>query len=759
MFRCAVFFVVFFGLFGAALAGEDEPADENPVTFAVGGRIVGRDNKPAPGLAVQVWDALAVQRFLGQGTTGPKGRFLIALRADELKRREHPWGPLLLVVRGPGVADRRLQIAPGTRKATIHVEPSVPRKKRILDHEGQPLPALVVRGRVPASNWWEETTTTEDGSFEFLRMPAGALTLQVVGEGFVLERKWTDGDLLVPELKPVRGIVTGPKGPIEWAEIVTTTSLGPRVVAVTDERGRFDVAAIGGELRAVVRAEGYILAPLPTGGPKTDRRVELTKVPPLQGRVVDHKERPVVGCAVVLRHDRLGAQTAWTDERGRFEFRAVPSGMAALIVRQPGFVPVRARVEADRSADVVLSVERGATVAVQVSRSGRAVAAAHVRVGAREAWTDVDGRALLRGVSPGDVQALATLGATRSMTRTIVGKDGETAALSFDLRDALPLRGTIVSDTGDLLADVEITCVRGEDRRTVRSDPRGQFEFRDVPVGVRELRVAPKDHHAAVVRVWPGATRRLVIRSRLGRAVLRVKTELEPERRGNIAVRIRRQTAPHIDRTAQGPTVVFTTLPAGTYDVTASAEGYLESKQAVVVKDGDVPTELRVKPARGGTLHLVASPGATVIVQRLSGRTPPLRSLKLRDGTQELHGFGPGKYRFLARAPGELIVVRAVEVGPQTPPTSVDLKGGRESTLTVTVQNAVGDPVPDATLRIVGPTNFKMPAGLTGDTGRKTLTRLIRGRVEVFAKAGNREGAEVIEIAPGKALTLTIVVK
>jgi len=729
-------------------------AEDDPVSFAVGGRVEDVDGQPVAGLAVRVWDALAAQRFLGQGATGPKGRFLVALREGQLARRDHPWGPLRLVVAGPGVADRRVEVAPGSRDLVVRVQPAVPRRIRVVDHEGRPLPALVVRGRVGDGGWWEETTTTEDGSFELRRLPAGPLTLQVVGDGFAFEREWTDGDVSVPGRTPVRGLVTGPKGPVEFAEVVTRTSLGARVAAVTDAKGRFEVPAIGGRLDAVVRAEGYVLAPLPEDG-----HVELRPAPALEGRVVAGEERPVAACAVALRHDLLGEQTAWTDDRGRFSFAAVPPGMATLVVEQAGFVPVRTRVEADRSADVVLSLSRGATVAARVVRNGRAVAAARVQVGSRRAWTDAKGRALLRGVAPGQREAFAARDGMRSRVRTVPAREGEPVALALELREALDLRGTLLADTGAPLEGVAVVCTRDGAERRALTDPRGAFAFPDLPVGAWRLRAAPEGHHAVERRVEPGRAVRLVARSRLGRARLRVTTSIAQGRRGDIAVMIRRREAPHVRREAAGAVAEFVTLPAGAYELTVRAEGHLEHHRIVEVEDGDAFTKVRVEPERGGTLRLVATPGATVVVQRLRGRVPPLRSLRLPKGEQELSGFGPGRYRFLARAPGELLAVKAVDVGPRTPPTTVELKGGKEASLAVNVENAVGEPVSDAALRLVGPTGFRMPGGMTDTDGEARVTRLMRGRVEVFAEIGNRTGAAVVEVRPGAQLELTIVVK
>jgi hypothetical protein len=497
--------------------------------------------------------------------------------------------------------------------------------------------------------------------------------------------------------------------------------------------------------------------------------VRLRASPRLAGRVVDEKGKPASGCRVTLRGGGFEAGT-WTDDGGRYSFDVVPRHMVDLVARARGRLPAAVRTNPGMAGDeLTLQLLKGARVAGRVQRNGTPAMGVRVAVWTADgeyafAYADGLGRYLIEGVPADAVRLFASEPGRRSPS-VALEHPAEGATLGpfpLQLKDHLPLRGRLVSDAGTPLAGVELEAIRATPDTLpsfkAGTDDEGRFDFGAVPVDAYAVTAEPQDHVYFVRQgLHPGDPLVLVATSHFGENTMVVDVAL-PERLGAVRVTIRRREEPRVERTTRG-TPVFELLPAGTYDVTVRAEGYLPERAEVEVVDGKL-AKVRVEPKLGGALTLTATPGAVVAIQRVRGKAPPVAALDLASGTRELRGFGPGTYRLIARAPGELIVVKEVELGPDKPPVALDLRGGKAATLTVTVQNAVGEPVPDAELTLVSDSGFRWsPRVRTDAEGKATLDRLFAGRVEVFAKRGNREGATALEVEPGGSLAIAVVVR
>ena len=201
-----------------------------------------------------------------------------------------------------------------------------------------------------------------------------------------------------------------------------------------------------------------------------------------------------------------------------------------------------------------------------------------------------------------------------------------------------------------------------------------------------------------------------------------------------------------------GRSYTFQYLPPGKYKLSIRAEGHLEFEQEIQL---DASRTIRPVLRRGGTLELVATPGAKVIVQTISGKPAPIIVMSLAAGKKTVRGFGPGEYRFIARAKGELIVVRRVTLGPNAPPQTLDLRGGKESELVVTVRDRAGAAVVGARV-VIEIAGFAAPPTRTDENGTCTLTRLFAGRIRLTASLGERAAVKEIDVAPGKQLTLDL---
>ena len=88
-------------------------------------RISGRVN--LDGARIAVWDG---ERFLGE-TKSKDRAFEIALSPEDLARREHPFGPVVLRVRGDRMAERRVEVSFEDPTVEIELEPAVVIEGRI----------------------------------------------------------------------------------------------------------------------------------------------------------------------------------------------------------------------------------------------------------------------------------------------------------------------------------------------------------------------------------------------------------------------------------------------------------------------------------------------------------------------------------------------------------------------------------------------------------------------------------------------------
>jgi Carboxypeptidase regulatory-like domain len=318
------------------------------------------------------------------------------------------------------------------------------------------------------------------------------------------------------------------------------------------------------------------------------------------------------------------------------------------------------------------------------------------------------------------------------------------------VKDHLPLSGRLVSDAGFPLAGAKVRC----GGREVATDREGRFAFDPLPAKPQRVEVAPERHFPLAAEARPGSPVELVATSRFGEARL----EVDVTGASLFAVELAARFDPPVARRAVSTPAVFEGLAPGSYDLRVRAPGCLELARVVEVPAGG----LRIDAAlvRGGTLRLVSSRGASVAIFAVRGKAPPVVALKLADGSQTLSDLGPGLYRFVSRADGELVVVKEIELDPTTPPKELDLRGGKDSTLTVEVKDATGAPVAGAEITLATEGGFsRKVGGKTDASGRLKVERLFEGRMHVRAALGDRLGESALDTTPGTALNVTVTLR
>jgi hypothetical protein len=191
-------------------------------------------------------------------------------------------------------------------------------------------------------------------------------------------------------------------------EPVAAFSLGldpDRLVAFADPDGRFRLPAASGVRHALyfraAAAAPAVLGPVAVdaGEVAADLVLTVERGRTLSGRVLGERGEAIAGAqvvtAVALRGDgrRLtanwAAQSAVTDEQGRFRLRGVPTAAVGLVADHPrGRSPLVAIAEGGRDETVDLPIDKTAALAGRLLERGRPVSGRVVaRVPARRGAT------------------------------------------------------------------------------------------------------------------------------------------------------------------------------------------------------------------------------------------------------------------------------------------------------------------------------------------------------------------------------------
>lgn len=313
----------------------------------------------------------------------------------------------------------------------------------------------------------------------------------------------------------------------------------PRI-AFTDERGRFELDAVVGELAVTALPNGRPAARIRvTVEPGGDADVEIAlegELYRLRGRTVDARGFPIGNAQVTVVTLRAGAPhrgTLFSEDDGTFVAQSLPAGPWRIEVSASGYAPTLIDVF-DTDREVQVALERGARVSGSViddhsgepvraqirltsgdfpaehltTRSGGDGAFAIPRARVAE-WT-------LRAVADGYLVHVATIEVEAGRRRP---RD-----LELDTIRLMPggrLEGTVVDSLGHPIARA---LVRGGGSRT-RSDARGRFSLDRLGAGDVDVVAS----HPAAGESEPASFRILAGRETPG-VVLHLPERFDPAR-------------------------------------------------------------------------------------------------------------------------------------------------------------------------------------------------------------------------------------
>lgn len=421
------------------------------------------------------------------------------------------------------------------------------------------------------------------GAFELSGLPPGLYTVRVVqgaldtGTQSVLleERDAEDVELRMPSGARIAGsVLDGESKPLLGARVTITRWHGEdasplrshdALQAVSDERGDFLFEGVAPglwrvEAADVERASDVVFVRLLEGEVRVVRDLLLGAGGELAGLVQDADGRPLDGVTVrVQRFDGdAPGQVVRSDAEGRFRARNLRPGTYRLLVHARTvaggpWIEAIADVESEQTTEVRFAASEDGAIEGTLRRRGKPVPGAVVDLvhepdgaGAVRRYrtgTDADGRFAVAQLEAGRYTLQVQSGAWRSEQEVWL-EPSDRLDLDLEAYEAR-MRGTVVTRMGEPVPGAIVVARRLIDDDDVagadetlgvvaegRTDPRGAFVLRGLPVGAYALTASAPGHPPGLLEVaeadLPGADFEVqVVLGRGGDVHLRVIDENE----------------------------------------------------------------------------------------------------------------------------------------------------------------------------------------------------------------------------------------
>lgn len=669
---------------------------------------------------------------------------------------------------------------------------------------GQPLPGARVHAFARAA------MTDGDGRYSLGNLHAQVMEAIAVADGYRQARRsfsiapggTRTLDFLLERGEKLAGRVTDVRTgtPIAGAEVSERADphgrsrIGVDRRVLTDAEGHYSLEGVAAERNRAFSciASGYVAAQRESDG---SGRLDFALERPLMadGQVVDPDGRPVPEATVYLHRVAeeggslfLGKepQRTRTDGNGRFSFEGVVPGAIAFVAIAKGYAPGETAVlDARRLPEVVVRLIQGMAMDVSVrDAEGLGVAGASVNTGMpaglgdrfgplygwrerRSLRTDVQGRARIDGLVPGDYAVSAAQAQRGSAYAKVSGNAGETvpAVLTFG---GLEIAGRVVTAHGEPAAGAWVSAFG---HAPAHIDALGCFRVPGLPQG--SFRVQARRGRAAsdVVEVAAGTQG---VELRLASQILRgAVRSAGGGPLGTFSVSaIWKQPRVNMGFQVEGGDGRFEEpVPPGTYDVAVRAPGHRPSVlRGVAVQAGfdPAPMDFILEPAatlRGTARGRDGRPLSYVWVTATP--TKPGDGVHAgndrtdQEGRYAIDGVGPGAYAVVLNG-GHAGTSRALMTIPATGEVTLDLRIGPTGTAVVRVVDEAGKPVPRAyvTFAYAEHDGLAGEGGLTDDEGAWTAGP-VPAEVPLVARAQleDRRAEARISVSPGAKAEARIV--
>jgi uncharacterized membrane protein len=418
-----------------------------------------------------------------------------------------------------------------------------------------------------------------------------------------------------------------------------------------------------------------------------------------------------------------GTRTTTTDAAGQYAIAGVPAGDYEVTASKEGYESSSMTVNVLSGSSAVANLSLTAAIlpgsitgSVTDAEDGLPIAGATVSDGARTTTTDVAGGYTIADVPPGTCQVTASKSGYESASSTATVVSGDDALADFSL--------TEVSDTGSITGRVTDAENRSpiagatvsDGTRTTTTDAFGKYVIASVPPWrVYQVTASKEGYESSSlsVIVLPG-------RSTLANLSLTEVAGLPGSITGSVTDA--EGGSPIAGATVSDGTRTVTTdatgeytiadVPAGTYQVTASKEGYQSSSTTVNVLSGSSAV---------ADLALTAAmlPGSITGSVTDAENGSPIAGATVNDGTRTTTTDAAGEYT-IADVPAGSHEVTASKEGYQSSSMTVNVLSGSSAVANLSLTEVV---LPGSITGLVTDAEDGLPiAGATVSDGTRTVT-------------------------------------
>ncbi|MFL6197864.1 MAG: carboxypeptidase regulatory-like domain-containing protein [Thermoanaerobaculia bacterium] len=687
---------------------------------------------------------------------GSEGRFVLTAPSA---------GMWTVVVTAPGRVPMRYLPVPVTDPVElppVELVPDAGLEVRVLGKDGK-----------PAAGAWVLVTTGSPDLLKTLRADgwqldarmgrtdaAGRLTLPRVAGEEVKVHAFSPGAR--------RATATVPAGTPK-AELVLEPSAGSRTVEVREAGAPAAGVAISAGSPAwpagVTDREGRLSVPTDGEGPfdllladgrrhKLDSLpavVELPELRRVEGKVLDAATRKPLAWALVWAGDDPG-NTTFTGPGGTYAVAERAGGRAWVQVEASGFRPASAKVPQAPGRLPTVALEPARTLAGRVlDKAGAPLAGVAVAVApehgakgevfrsdraASRAWSDAEGRFLLRGLAAAPTYQLTASRTGYQPAQATVAPAEVAGEVRLVLERARSAHGMAVDAEGRPLAGVEVTIASSSGGTvTAITGDRGRFEVPALPgdrvdLEARRQGFAPTLVPGVAIAPGPGPADLGTLKLLPGVRIEGRVTGVAGRPLAGAGVWLAaadRQPSPAFAETLRRREPATTTDEAGRFAIADVARGQRVS--LLLAREGYVPSWVQgveAPTARPLTVALERASRLRGRVEDAAGEPVPGASVRLRpappppgtvgvevrrsENTADVEAGSDGSFAFAEVAPGAVALEASAE--GFLPPEPVELQVpsdgevrlvlGRGAVVAGSITNATGEPVAGAQVRIGG---------------------------------------------------------
>jgi hypothetical protein len=407
----------------------------------------------------------------------------------------------------------------------------------VLDGRGQPVEDARVVDQAPGNlddtgdgRWYGHTD--EHGAFELHGLPRGQQVLVVNAE----EHPELSQPVSLPSAEvvvrladgaSVEGVVLGPKGPLEGAQVQVLGAgrHGADAQAESDERGHFKASGLPvGEVEVLATAEGLVpSAPVQvhiTEGQTAQVELHLAEGLTLSGMVVDDRGQPVPEATVEAYPSSgsrgvrasLGSTSATAGADGHFHLSGLADVEYRVFAYSDGLSQATPSVAHAGDQGVQLKLSRGGRVTGRVvSTSGQPIHRFQID---GQDFQSADGAFTVRDVAPQTTEVVieGEFQAKRVPVQVQPGESTDVGKVVID--EGLQLRGRVLTADGRPAAGAQLTATpAGEDdpasddidgQHNAVADAQGNFTLAHLGNGAWEVVATAAGGASRPRQVQPG---------------------------------------------------------------------------------------------------------------------------------------------------------------------------------------------------------------------------------------------------------------